>query len=60
MNSIPSPPSATLFTQSKTPNHLFKFNLKVPILPFNSSPSHLTTPCCTLKDSTSVLDKNAP
>jgi hypothetical protein len=60
MNSIPSPPSATLFTQSKNPNYLFKFNLKVPILPFHSSSSNLTTPCCTIKDSTSVLDKNAP
>ncbi|XP_058757724.1 protein high chlorophyll fluorescent 107 [Vicia villosa] len=66
MNSIPSPPSSssspsfTLFTQSKNPNYIFKFNLKVPILPFHSSSSHLISPCCTLKDSMSVLDKNAP
>ncbi|CAK8563782.1 unnamed protein product [Lathyrus sativus] len=63
MNSIPSPPSSspnfTLFTQSKNPNYLFKFNLKTPILPFHSSSSHLIAPCCTLKDSTSVLDSNA-
>ncbi|KAL5065517.1 hypothetical protein RYX36_027254 [Vicia faba] len=63
MNSIPSPPSSsslTLFTQSQNSNHLLKFNLKVPILPFHSSSSHLISPCCTLKDSMSVLDKNAP
>jgi len=64
MNSIPSPPSSSspILTQSKNPNYLFKFNLKLPILPFHSSSSHLTAhaPCCTLKDSTSVLDKNAP
>lgn len=69
MNSIPSPPPSsssssnfTLFTHSKTPNYLFKFSLKIPILPFHSSSSHLTShpPCCTLGDSTSLLDKNAP
>ncbi|CAL5198983.1 unnamed protein product [Lathyrus oleraceus] len=66
MNLIPSPPSSssspnfTLFTQSKNPNYLLKFNLKVPILPFHSSSSHLIAPCCTIKDSTSLFDKNAP
>ncbi|TKY54237.1 high chlorophyll fluorescent protein 107 [Spatholobus suberectus] len=67
MNALPSSSSSTFsfFTQSKNPNHLFKFTLKVPILPLHSSPSHLTAPapCCSLSDSSSsstkVLDKNA-
>ncbi|KAK7291713.1 hypothetical protein RIF29_07081 [Crotalaria pallida] len=59
MNAFPSPPPSsssppnlTLFTHSKNPNYLFKFSLKVPILPL---------PCCSLRDlssSTSVLEKN--
>ncbi|XP_061349119.1 protein high chlorophyll fluorescent 107 [Gastrolobium bilobum] len=75
MNTLPSPPpppsssssspNFTLFTQSKNPNYFFKFTLKVPVLPFHSSPSHLTAPApsCSLRDSssssTTVLEKNA-
>ncbi|CAL0325423.1 unnamed protein product [Lupinus luteus] len=59
MNAFPSPPPSsssssnfTLFTHSKNSNYLFKFSLKLPVLPL---------PCCSLGDSstsTTVLDKN--
>ncbi|KAK7264712.1 hypothetical protein RJT34_32322 [Clitoria ternatea] len=64
MNALPSSSSNfTLFTHSKNPNYIFKFTLKVPILPLHSSSSHIAAhaPCCSVSDSpsssTTVLDK---
>ncbi|KAK7387998.1 hypothetical protein VNO78_22797 [Psophocarpus tetragonolobus] len=58
MNAIPSSSSSsstfTLFTQSKNPNYLFKLAHKAPILRL-----HSLAPCCSLTDSSILLDKNA-
>ncbi|KAI4334971.1 hypothetical protein L6164_013663 [Bauhinia variegata] len=70
MNSFPPPssssatssaPNFTLLTNSKNPNYLFKFSIKVPIVPLHSTTSYLTVnPCCSLRDSSlTVLEKRS-